>query len=209
MMTTSSTADRVPDPGPCTNRAHCFNRGARVCNCGDATRAGVCSGWAVRSRLSGVEIEGGRRVPPRAVPIRSFVDDLMRPLRVNPVPLPRVDPGDVDRAYRRAVSRANRFVLISVIPIAAVVAALYLMGANGVVLTIVPSLVGAMMTAMFAAHLNKTSKLQAENTRLRARLAEASEHREWCYYCGSSVDDHELDCELYVSDGRATLPPTT
>lgn len=185
MATTSSSTD----PGPCTRLAHHFSRGARACNCGGTSRTGECSGWAVRSRLSGVEIRQRIQYAPKLGAVDST----------------RALPAPVDQAYRLAVRRANRFVLISAIPIVAAVAALYLLGANGVVLTIVPSLVGAMMTAMFAAHLNKTSKLQAENDRLRAQLAEASEHRDWCYYCGNSADDHELDCELSVSDGRDTL----
>ncbi len=47
---------RVPEPGPCTAMAHCWNSGAAVCNCGGATRDGDCRGWRVASRLTDAEI---------------------------------------------------------------------------------------------------------------------------------------------------------
>lgn len=56
MTTTNIGASaRLPDPGPCTDKAHHWNRGNAACNCGGAARS-RCSGWAVKSKLSDAEI---------------------------------------------------------------------------------------------------------------------------------------------------------
>lgn len=50
-------AARLPDPGPCTAKAHHWNRGHFFCNCTvQETRDGDCTGWKVASRLSDAEI---------------------------------------------------------------------------------------------------------------------------------------------------------
>lgn len=47
---------RVPEPGPCTPFAHHWVSGSAVCQCGEATREGDCTGWKTASRLTGAQI---------------------------------------------------------------------------------------------------------------------------------------------------------
>ncbi len=51
-----SAANTLPDPGPCSTKAHCFARTRAVCECGGSTRQGSVVGWMVASRLTGDEI---------------------------------------------------------------------------------------------------------------------------------------------------------
>lgn len=56
MTVAYSAANTLPDPGPCTPKAHCFARRRAICECGGATRQGSLAGWKVASRLTSDEI---------------------------------------------------------------------------------------------------------------------------------------------------------
>lgn len=48
-------AARLGSPGPCTNKAHCWDDGNQQCNCGEERRFGSL-GWRVASKLTDAEI---------------------------------------------------------------------------------------------------------------------------------------------------------
>ncbi len=84
--------------------------------------------------------------------------------RRRPSCLPGLRPPDheprdlavVDRAYQRAMRRARRLTLLSLIPVTAIQTALYLLGVNGVVLALWPMVVATGISMVVARHARVT-----------------------------------------------------
>jgi hypothetical protein len=54
-MSNIGAAARLGSPGPCTPKAHCWDDGKILCNCGEASRD-RSDGWRVASKLTNAEI---------------------------------------------------------------------------------------------------------------------------------------------------------